>query len=86
MYPEALCGSMLLEMIKMPSKQNIQAISKWQEDNTDLVRIRIRKMEHIPERIQLAIDAGKASSRQAYIINAILAALERDGIPEITED
>ena len=62
----------------MPSKQNIKKISEWQETYTDLLRIRVRKEERIPERIQALIDSGKTKSRQSYIIDAILAALERD--------
>lgn len=70
----------------MPSRQNIQAISKWQEEKTDLIRIRVRKEEHLLDRLQMAIDSGKGKSRQAYIIDAILAALERDGIPAIEQE
>ena len=66
----------------MTSKQNTKAIAKWQEDNTDLIRIRTRKAERIPERIQQAVDAGLARSRQAYIIDAVKERLDRDGIPE----
>ena len=67
-------------------KQNYGAINRWKNENTDRIQILPRKTEHIPERIQLAIDCGKAASRQAYIINAIREALKRDGIPEIKED
>jgi len=68
------------------AKQNYAAISKWQKENVDRIQILPRKDEHIPDRIQLAIDAGFAPSRQAYILAAIRAALERDGIPEIKKN
>ena len=69
----------------MATKQNIQAIDAWNRENTDLIRIRARKEEHINERIEIAISQGKAKSRQAYIIEAVKKALEADGIPEISE-
>ena len=65
----------------MASKQNIQAIDAWNRENTDLIRLRVRKEERLNERIQLAIEQGKAKSRQAYILDAIKKALEADGIP-----
>ena len=65
----------------MPSKQNYKAITKWKSENTDNIKIEPKKSICIPARIQLAIDAGKSTSRQAYIISAILEKLERDGIP-----
>lgn len=67
-------------------KQNYGAINKWKSENTDRIQILPRKSEHFPERIQLAVEAGKANSRQAYILNAVKQALERDGIPEIVEE
>ena len=69
----------------MASKQNTQAIDAWNRENTDLIRIRARKEEHISERIQMAIEQGKAKSRQAYILDAIKKALEADGIPMLDE-
>ena len=68
------------------AKQNYSAINKWKSENTDRIQILPRKSEHIPERIQLAVDAGKAASRQAYILNSIREALDRDGIPNISPD
>lgn len=62
----------------MSSKQNIKKISEWQEANTDLLRIRARKEANIPERIQALVEKGKAKSRQAYIVDAILAALKHE--------
>ena len=67
----------------MPSKQNLKAIDNWKRENTDLIRVRVRKHEHLIERVQMAVDGGFGKSRQAYILDAIRAALERDGIPEI---
>ena len=64
-------------------KQNIQAINRWQAENTDLIRIRPRKDDFLIERIQMAVDAGKTKSRQGFIIEAIKEKLEREGIPFI---
>ena len=67
----------------MAKKQNTKAIDAWNRENTDLIRIRARKKEHLNERIQMAIDKGCGKSRQAYILDAVRKALEADGIPEI---
>lgn len=69
----------------MPSKQNTQAIDAWNRENTDLIRIRARKDEHLNERIQIAIDRGITKSRQAYILDAVRKALEADDIPMIED-
>ena len=69
----------------MASKQNTQAIDAWNRENTDLIRIRARKDEHLNERIQIAIDRGITKSRQAYILDAIRKALESDDIPMIED-
>lgn len=68
------------------TKQNYAAINKWKSEKADRIQILPRKEEHIPERIQMAIDAGHAKSRQAYILNAINEALKRDGIPRIENE
>ena len=70
----------------MARKQNIKAIEEWNRENTDLIRIRVRKKEHLVERLQLAIDKGCGKSRQAYILEAVRRALEADGIPMIEEE
>lgn len=46
----------------MPSKQNTKAIDVWNKANTDMIRVRARKEEHLNERIQLAIDRGIAKA------------------------
>ena len=69
----------------MSSNQNIKAIDAWQAENVEKILIKPRKSEHISERIQIAIEQGKAKSRQAYIIEAVKKALEADGIPEISD-
>ena len=69
----------------MPSKQNTKAIDAWNREHTDMIRIRPRKEEHMPDRIQIAIDRGLAKSRQAYILSAVRKALESDGIPEMED-
>lgn len=65
------------------AKANIEAIAKWQKEKTDFIRFRVRKENQIPDRVQQAVDAGKAKSRQDYYIKAIMEKLERDGIPFI---
>ena len=70
----------------MAKKQNIKAIEEWNRENTDLIRIRTRKNEHLIERIQMAIEKGCGKSRQGYILEAVRRALEADGIPEIRDE
>lgn len=70
----------------MPSKQNTKAIQAWMDEKTDMIKIRARKEERMPERIQMALDKGIAKSRQAYILDAIRKALEADGIPELKDN
>ena len=70
----------------MPSKQNTKAIQAWMDAKTDILKVRARKEEHMPERIQQALDKGCARSRQAYILAAIRKALEADGIPEMPDE
>lgn len=65
------------------AKQNIEAIAKWQKENTDFIRFRVRKDKQIPDRVQMAVDAGAANSRQDFYIKAILEKLDREGIPLI---
>ena len=69
----------------MASKQNTKAIDAWNRENTDLIRIRTRKEEHLNERIQMAIERGFGKSRQSYILEAVRRALEADGIPVIED-
>lgn len=45
----------------------------------DRIVIKPRKTSNYPARIQSAVDAGNAASRQAYIIEAIEQRLEKDG-------
>lgn len=65
----------------MARKQNIKAIDDWQSANVERILIKPNKRDCLSERIQQAIDAGKAKSRQSYIISAVKDALDRDGIP-----
>ena len=62
-----------------PNKQNLEYITKWKLENTDRIVIQPRKDLNLPDRIRQAVVTGRAASRQDYIINAVLAALERDG-------
>ncbi len=63
----------------MPSKQNIEKIGEWKAKNVDRIVFEPRKEKQFPARLAAAIEAGKAASRQEYIIAAVEAALERDG-------
>ena len=65
----------------MPSKQNIGKIQEWKTKNVDRIVIESRKDRQLPDRIRAAVAEGKASSRQEYILNAVEAALDRDGFP-----
>ena len=65
------------------TKQNIARINQWKVENVSRINLEFRKDSGILERIQVAVDAGKAKSRQSYIIAAVCAALDRDGIPEV---
>lgn len=66
----------------MAKKQNNQAIIAWQKENTELIRIHVRKNEQLSERIAQAVEAGKDNSRQSYILNAVRTRLEADGFPK----
>ena len=55
-------------------------ITDWQREHTDVLTFRVRKEEQLPQRLQQAVDAGKARSRQAYMLDAIRARLDADGI------
>ena len=66
----------------MPKKQDTKAIAAWAKENTDLIQFRARKHEHLPERVQEAVDQGFAKSRQAYMLEAIRKALAENGVPE----
>ena len=72
----------------MSAKQNTNTVQKWMNENTDLIRIHTRKADQIPQRIQQAVDAGMSKSRQSYIIEAVKARLDADGIPaaDVSED
>lgn len=62
------------------AKQNYALQNAWKKENTDRIQITPRKDLRLPERIAAAVDAGRAGSRQEYIIGAICERLERDGI------
>ena len=63
-------------------KQDAGKIREWKIRETDRITIEPRKLLQIPARIAAAVEAGRAASRQEYIIRAITEALDRDGIPE----
>lgn len=56
---------------------NLEYIAQWQAANNDKMTIKINKKLDIPNRIQRLIDAGKADSKQGFIIAATLTALEK---------
>ena len=53
-------------------------------EHYDTIRAQAQKADGIPARLDAAITAGKATSRQAYIIAAIKKQLDADGIPAPT--
>ena len=63
------------------SKEQIEKIAQYQKTNNEQILIKPRKEDRISERIQIPIDAKKASSKQAYIIQAVKNQLEADGVP-----
>lgn len=63
------------------SKEQIEKIAQYQKTNNEQILIKPRKEDRISERIQILIDAKKASSKQAYIIQAVKNQLEADGVP-----
>ena len=65
------------------AKQDVKKINAWKAANITRLNIEVRKDSGILERIQMAVDSGKAKSRQAYIVEAVKDALNRDGIPVI---
>ena len=68
------------------AKQNIQKINEWKAAKVTRINLEFRNDSGLIERIQEAVTMGKAKSRQAYIIEAVRAALERDGIPEVEQE
>ena len=63
-------------------KQNIAKINQWKAAKVTRINLEFRNDTGLIQRIQEAVAQGKAKSRQAYIIEAVRAALERDAIPE----
>ena len=66
----------------MPSKQNLKAINAWQAENLERIVLKPSRKEHISDRIAQAVALGKDRSRQSYILNAVRARLDADGIPQ----
>lgn len=64
----------------MAEKQDWKKINEWQKENTERIVIVAPKKDNLTDNIKQAIDAGKATSRQGYIISAIKTALTNDGI------
>jgi len=61
------------------AKANIEKINQWKAAKITRINLEIRNDTGVMEAIQSAVSAGCAKSRQAYILNAVRAALERDG-------
>ena len=62
----------------MPTKQNMAKIDAWKAENVDRIVIQPRKGRRLPERLKEAVEAGKAKSKQEYLISAIEKALQED--------
>ena len=70
----------------MANKQNIEKIAAWKKANVTRITIEVRNDSGIADRIAAAVEAGKAASRQAYIVAAVETALAGDGFPaEVSE-
>lgn len=69
----------------VPSKQNTKKIEEWKRNNVTRIHLELRNDSGLPERIQQAVDAGLAKSRQAYILDAVRDRLDADGIPKPEE-
>lgn len=66
----------------MPAtKKQIDRISEYQKTNNEQILIKPRKEDRISERIQVLVKQGKATSKQAYIIQAVKNQLDADGVP-----
>ena len=67
----------------MPTtKAHMAATRRYRAKSLDRIEVQARKELRFPDRIAAAVEAGRAASRQDYIIRAISEALDRDGIPE----
>lgn len=62
------------------SKHKMEYDAKWSAENLEHIQIRPSKRLMLSAKIDAAVSQGKAASRTAYIVSAILAALDRDGI------
>ena len=62
------------------SKKQIDRISEYQKANNEQILIKPRKEDRISERIQVLIERGVTTSKQAYIIQAVKNQLEADGL------
>ena len=51
--------------------------TEWRKQNIDIISIETRKDDAIKMRVEKLIDAGKAKSKQAFYVSAILSALEK---------
>jgi hypothetical protein len=69
----------------MLSKQNTKKITEWKAANITRINLEVKKDSGVIERLQSAVDAGLAKSRQAYILEAVKARLDADGIPAVEE-
>lgn len=67
-------------------KENVEKIQQWKKEKVTPMYINVRNDTHLLERIALAVDSGLARSRQAYVLAAIEAALDRDGVPRIEDE
>lgn len=63
------------------TKKQIDRISEYQKANNEQILIKPRKADRISERIQVLIERGKTTSKQAYIIQAVKDQLDADGVP-----
>ena len=63
------------------TKKQIDKIAEYQKANNEQILIKPRREDRISERIQVLVEQGRATSKQAYIIQAVKNQLDADGVP-----
>lgn len=66
-------------------RRKIAYNDQYNKSTMDVFHIKAQKSRHLPDRIEQAVALGIAPSKQAYIVNAIESALERDNLSRPTE-
>lgn len=67
------------------SKKKMDYDKQWQADNVDRIEIRPNKIYNLPARVAHAVADGKSTSKTAYIVEAVIQRLQRDGYNNIDQ-